>query len=196
MKNYSLIGQAHVTADKIDLTSLDPAFRRATPNMTLASIACGDILKTIPHVPKEDISFILGTHFGEIGSSLEFLKTYNETQVPRPILFQNSLHNSTLGFTTIHLGLTGPAMTVSTADQTAQSMFDLAENMLSQTPLAILCLVDSVPDDIYPHYVSHMPELGRYQNQAYCFLICRPGAEAQHGLKTQEMKWDYFPCST
>lgn len=196
MKKYSLVGQSHISADKIDFNSLDPAFRRATPNMTLAATACAQVLELIPSVPKEQISFVLGTHFGEIGSSLDFLKTYNETQVPRPILFQNSLHNSTLGFTTIHLGLTGPAITVSTAEQTAESLFNLAENMLLQTPFAILCLVDSVPDEIYSHYLSHMPKLEKFQNQAYCFLLCRPGIEPQYGLKTQEMKWDYFPCST
>jgi hypothetical protein len=195
MNSFPLIAQAHITTQDVDLSSLDPAFRRATPNMCLATMACQKVLETIPQVPKEQISVILGTHFGEINSSLEFLKTYNETRVARPILFQNSLHNSTLGFTTIQLGLTGPAMTISTCSSTAQSGFDLARHMLMMTPFVLLSFVDSVPENIFINYRHHMPELDLFQNQAYAFLFSTQEAALELGLPELKLKWDYFPCS-
>ena len=196
MKNFKLLGQTHLELKDLDPNSLDPAFRRATANMTLATLACEKLLKSIPQVPRDEISFLLGSHFGEIKASLDFLKTYHETGVPRPILFQNSLHNSTVGFATIHLGLTGPALTVSTDKLTTQSMFDLAENVLEMTPFAILCFVDCVPESISEHYRSHLPNFDRYQNQAYCFLIGTEEAQSQLKLPALKSDWDYFPCST
>ena len=196
MKKFSLLGQSHLSLKDLDQNSLDPAFRRATANMTLATLACEKLLKTIPQVPRDEISFLLGSHFGEINASLDFLKTYHETGVPRPILFQNSLHTSTVGFATIHLGLTGPALTVSTDTLTTQSVFDLAENVLEMTSFAILCFVDCVPEQISEHYRNHLPHFERYQNQAYCFLIGTEKAQQQHKLPTLKSERDYFPCST
>lgn len=196
MKNFELLAQSYLALKDIDPHNLDPAFRRATPSMTLATLATEKLLTTIPQVPRSEISFLLGSHFGEISSSLDFLKTYFETQVPRPILFQNSLHNSTVGFATIQLGLTGPALTVSTDHLTTQSVLDLAENALEMTPFAILCFVDSVPDKIAHHYATILPHFERYQNQAYSFLIATPSVKMQYQLTPCQSAWDYFPCST
>lgn len=196
MKTFKLLAQSHLALKDIDQNAIDPAFRRATPNMTLATLACENLLKSVPNIPRSEISFILGSHFGEIAASLDFLKTYHDTGVPRPILFQNSLHNSTVGFATIQLGLTGPALTVSTDYLTTRSVLDLAENVLEMTPFAILCFVDSVPERVAAHYQSHLANFERYQNQAYCFLVGTEQAREQYQLPTCKTAWDYFPCST
>lgn len=195
MKKFELINQTYLNLKDLDLNSLDPSFRRATPNMILATLGCQKLLESIPNVARDEISFLLGSHFGEIGMSLDFLKTYHDTQIPRPILFQNSLHNSTLGFATIHLKLTGPAMTVSTGQQTVTSTFDLVENMLLQTPFALICFVDGAPENVFQYYREFWPEFERYQNQAYCFLLSTSEARSQLQLDTCACPWNFFPCS-
>lgn len=196
LNKYELIAQNHLHLSEIDQASLEPAFRRATPNMLLSTFVCQELLRKVAQVPTDQVSLLLGSLFGEVGASLDFLKTYHDTKVPRPILFQNSLHNSTVGFTTIQLGLTGPALTISTDHLTSQSAFDLVENMLDDTPFLILCFVDSIPESLYPQYLRHTPILEKYQNRAHGFLLCTAEAKAQYQLSSIPPAWDLFPCST
>jgi hypothetical protein len=192
VKNLNFVGESHLHLKDLDLQNLDPVFRRATPSMVLATLGCQNLLQSIPDIPRDQISFLMGCHFGEIGSTLDFLKTYQETQVPRPILFQNSLHNSTLGFTTIQLGLTGPAMTVSTGKKTVQSVLDLSENMLLISDFTILCFVDSVPSAVAPFYQPLLSDFDIYQDQSACFLVCTDEALQKSQLKRLNPTWGGF----
>lgn len=196
-EKFAIVAHSHVSLETVDFMALDPAYRRATPNMVLATRACESVLASLPSdVSRSDISFVLGTHFGEIEASLEFLKTYYETQTPRPILFQNSLHNSTLGFATIHLGLTGPALTISSGSETVASGLSLVENLLSLTSYAMLCFVDNIPKPIEHHYLNYMPELKTFVNQAHCFLFTTSAKQKHLNLTDLTQYKDFFPCST
>jgi hypothetical protein len=169
-----LLAENVLDARQIDLNSLDPAYRRATLNMALTTLNCEQLLKMLPAtVSKDQISFVVGTHFGEVSTTLEFLRVYHETQTPRPILFQNSLHNSTLGFASIHLGLTGPAMTVSCDRDTEKAAMEISESLLQITPYVMLCYVDSIPDSLTEHYLETYPFLEKFLNKARCFLFAR-----------------------
>lgn len=148
----------------------NPIYRRATPNMALANIACMQILERNPSIKKEDLSFVLGTAFGEVESSLKFLKTYAEEGIARPNLFQNSLHNSTLGFVTIQLGLTGPAMTVSQGKETKVATEKVAETLLNITEHVLICMIDVTPDELNRYYKDAFPEIEPWLGQARCRL--------------------------
>lgn len=154
------------------MDNLDPAFRRASVNMVLTTLNCEELLKNIPqNISKDRVSFVVATHFGEVSTTLEFLSTYHETHVPRPILFQNSLHNSTLGFASIHLGLTGPAMTISCDRETESSAMQMCESLLTMTDYALLCLVDSIPQGLVNYYVETYPFLKPFVNKSTCYLF-------------------------
>ena len=177
--NATLLNKTELKITELDLETLDPSYRKATVNMALACLACENLLKLHPEIPRGDISFILATHFGEVHSTLEFLKTYHETQVPRPILFQNSLHNSTLGFTSIQLGLTGPAMTVSADAETEKATYELADSLFELSPYVLVCFVDYVPESLMAYYEQSFPFIKKYLNQASSFLYSRPAEKSR-----------------
>lgn len=169
-----LLAEDTLRSADVDMDSLDPSYRRATMNMALTTLTAQNVLKNLPEgVSKSDISFVVATHFGEVNSTLEFLNTYHETQTPRPILFQNSLHNSTLGFASIQLGLTGPCMTVSCDRETVKSAHEMGQNLLTLTPYVLISIVDCVPDALTEHYLEKFPFLGEHLNEATSFLYAR-----------------------
>lgn len=147
----------------IDSSQIDPAFRKATLNMIAAHTVCQKSLhsfqKNNPHIQKNQIATIVATHFGEVSSSLEFLTTWHDNQLAKPILFQNSLHNSTLGFISIQLGLTGPALTLSADKKTDESVFYTAHALLQTAPFVLICYVDMVPTYLKDNYIRAFPYL-------------------------------------
>lgn len=177
----SLVAQSTLLLDETKNVAEDARFRKATSNMILATLACEHVLQNLP---SKDVSLVLGTHFGEVESTLDFLNNYHLTQVPSPILFQNSLHNSTLGFVTLHLGLHGPAMTVSADHETVSSAFKTAENLLQLTPCVMVCLVDCIPESLVSHYLANFPFMNKHINRAACFALTKPEtAKAAHLLE-------------
>ncbi|MBK7962175.1 MAG: beta-ketoacyl synthase chain length factor [Bdellovibrionales bacterium] len=106
----------------------------------MTTLCCEHLLKALPaQTSKQDVSMVLATHFGEVGSTLDFLRTSPSS----PTLFQNSLHNSTLGFASVTLGLTSPGMTISCDSETYSSSLLMAETLLNMTPLSLSFL--SIP---------------------------------------------------
>ena len=166
-----LISKNEVAAQQIPPVSESAPFRKATMNMKLAFLVCEKALLSLPNTPKESITFIVATHFGEVQSTLDFLSTYNESQVPSPILFQNSLHNSTLGFVAIQLGLVGPAMTISLAEQTQNSLQLLVQSMTDLGKAVIICFVDYIPSELQPHYLANFPFLNHTLNRAIAYAF-------------------------
>ncbi len=169
-----LLAEKTLQTSDVDMDSLDPSYRRATMNMALTTLTAEDVLKKLPAgVTRADVSFVVATHFGEVNSTLEFLNTYHETQVPRPILFQNSLHNSTLGFASIQLGMTGPCMTVSCDSETVNAAHEMGKNLLTLTPYVLISIVDCVPEALTGHYLEKFPFLGEHLNEATSYLYAR-----------------------
>jgi 3-oxoacyl-(acyl-carrier-protein) synthase len=169
-----LLAEKTLHTTDVNLDSLDPSYRRATMNMALTTLTAEDVLKKLPEgTSRADVSFVVATHFGEVHSTLEFLNTYHETQTPRPILFQNSLHNSTLGFASIQLGMTGPCMTVSCDRETVNSAHEMGKSLLTLTPYVLISIVDCVPDALTGHYLEQFPFLGEHLNEATSYLYAR-----------------------
>lgn len=186
MKNLVLVAEAALETRDVRLDELDARFRKASLNMALTTLCTQSVLEKIPRIPKERISFVVGTHFGEIESTLEFLIGVHESNTPRPILFQNSLHNSTLGFTTIQLGLTGPAMTVSADRETVAAALAMADTLAELTPAVLICIVDVIPDALKDEYLAQHPFLEASLNRARCYAYLRPEEASRHGLSALE----------
>lgn len=148
----------------------DPRYRKATANMALATIGCSQLLERHPELRREELGFVLGTHFGEVISSLSYLRTQREEGLSRPNLFQNSLHNSTLGFTSIQLNITGPALTVSTGSNTVPATMTAAESLLFLCEYVLICVVDVTPEDLKSYYQDAFPEVQSYADKAHCWL--------------------------
>ncbi len=185
MNSRALLASATLRADP-NLGTNDPIFRRATANMILATHLVRELLAKIPEVAREEISFVLGTQFGEVHSSIEFLRNLRRTGVASPTAFQNSLHNSTLGFTSIQLGLTGPAFTVSVGDATPAASKNLATDLLQITPFAVVCLIDVIPVDLRKYYLARFPLLEKHEGLAQGFLFARPDIAFARGFSCLE----------
>lgn len=95
----------------------DPGFRKATTPMMMAWQALEKALtQLVPDVSllsTKTWGLVFGTSHGELEVTKDFLVTFATKGLARPILFQNSLHHSTLGFISLRLGISGPGMTVS-----------------------------------------------------------------------------------
>jgi acetyl-CoA acetyltransferase len=124
-----------------------PAFRKATRNMALAFAAADAALavidrETLPaHAPEN--ALVLGTCFGELDTTREFLDGFYEQKLARPLLFQSSLHNATTGFLAIQLKLTGPSFTLTRGVSSGLAALELAAALCSSGACKT-CLVLSV----------------------------------------------------
>jgi hypothetical protein len=113
-------------------------FRKATRTMALACASIEAALKASPQLEaifvKEPQRFglVLGSAFGELEATTDFLKTLADSGVARPVLFQNSLHNSTSGFASIYFHLTGPVVTVSHGWFALEQALEVANLLLAQ----------------------------------------------------------------
>jgi acetyl-CoA acetyltransferase len=125
------LGAAHHVEALIET----PAFRKATRNMALAFAAADAALSTIDRVQLQaqtsENALVLGTCFGELDTTREFLDGFYEQNLARPLLFQSSLHNATTGFLAIQLKLTGPSFTLTRGASSGLAALELAASLCS-----------------------------------------------------------------
>ncbi len=110
-------------------------WRKATRNMIMAVKSMEQALMQAPMLMerrRSDLGLIIGTNSGEIETSAEFITTLTRTGVARPLLFQNSLHNATAGFASIHFGITGPVFSLSDRQRTPIESMYLADLLLTE----------------------------------------------------------------
>ena len=120
-----------------------PAFRKASKKMMLAFSALDQALKASGLKDFSTCGLVVNSGFGEIEATGGFLKAFEETQVARPVLFQNSLHNSTTGFLAIHFGIRGPVFTVNHRTEGGVEAVEIASTLLEEG-LCEHCFVVSV----------------------------------------------------
>lgn len=170
-----------IQEEQIDLSQIEPHFRKATLNMIAAHHVCQKSVqafkKSHPQLDLSQLATLVATHFGEVSSSLEFLTTWHDSQLAKPILFQNSLHNSTLGFVSIQLGLTGPAMTISADIKMDESVFYTAHALLQTTPFVLICYVDMVPTYLKENYIRAFPYLKPHLGWARSVILTAENLE-------------------
>lgn len=161
----------------LDYTTIDAQFRKATSNMIAAYDVCKKSYESLSEDERKSLSLIVVTYFGEVSSSLEFLTTLKQSQLAKPILFQNSLHNSTLGFISIQLGLTGPAITLSADELTDQAVSSTTKGLLTLTDHVLVCYVDLVPDFLKKYYNTTFPQLEKNLGFAKSFILSKKHVE-------------------
>jgi 3-oxoacyl-(acyl-carrier-protein) synthase len=146
----AIVGAGTAKAKNLDAYKVMPEFRKATLNMILAAASQDEAFSSFPGLLTEDnlhsSGLVLGSSYGELGTTISFLDQLSQSGVARPLLFQNSLHNSTLGFLAIRLKVLGPAITVSNGLSTGENALELAFSLLNATPLAycVVTAVDSI----------------------------------------------------
>jgi 3-hydroxy-3-methylglutaryl CoA synthase len=118
--------------------------------MMLAHSAAEKILSAHAGIDRSRLGLVLGSSLGEIEVTKDFLMTFAASGVARPFLFQNSLHNATIGFLCLQFGITGPTATVSTRYYTGEDSLELAmtwiDNGLAEQVL--VAAVDTYPKEL------------------------------------------------
>lgn len=141
-----LLGGAKFDGPELEGFALPPAWRKATRNMIMATSSIERALSQLPDFmesARHQTGLVLASNSGELETSSEFLTTLSRTRVARPVLFQNSLHNATTGFASIHFRLTGPTFTLSSGRQNPREALLLARSLLEEN-LCQACLVTLV----------------------------------------------------
>jgi hypothetical protein len=125
----------------------DSSFRKATRNMMMGYAAIEPLLAKVPQLAKA--AFVLGSSYGELEVTKEFLNTLDTQGLARPVLFQSSLHNATLGFLSLKLGIRGPSITVSHRYLTGENCLEAASLMIeSGVELCLTAAVDTRVGDL------------------------------------------------
>jgi hypothetical protein len=187
------------TAEKKDLGALArlPAFRKASRNMMLAHLAVEEACLGFA-LPAEATGLVLGSSFGELALTQEFLTTFATAGIARPLLFQNSLHSATSGFLSIHRSITGPTLTVSQRFFTGEACLETASLLLEASDVSI-CLVVAVeswaPTLVEPLKLNYPPGLELCEGAGALLLATDAGA-AQLGARPLATLEEVETCQT
>lgn len=152
MSRLQVLSAAVSDASAVPELEALPQFRKATRSMILAYAALQTALQALgSRVIADDVELglTLGTCFGELGTTKEFLTSLAERGMARPLLFQNSLYNSIAGFLAIELKITGPAFTVSHELRSGLDALELAATLCQARvcDVSLVATVDArVPD--------------------------------------------------
>jgi hypothetical protein len=65
----------------------------------------------------------------------------SDSNIARPFLFQNSLHNSTTGFLSLHLNIQGPTFTICHPQDPWTKALELSDQILSAQQCEYTCVV-------------------------------------------------------
>jgi hypothetical protein len=170
IENLQVISYSEHKTSDIDLESMPPEFRKASVNMAAATLAFDKCLGGQQNVGAK-IGIVVGTHFGEVEASLDFLYLWQTEKVAKPILFQNSLHNSTMGFLSKHFGIKGPGMSISSGKGTYVSSWLALQSLAKDCDSAFLCMVDHIPQELVEPYLSQHPYLMPHLNRARVYWV-------------------------
>lgn len=165
-----------------------PAFRKATQPMLLVFDAIEAALAKLPLAARDTLpewGIVVGVDHGELEVTKDFLCTLKNRGMARPFLFQNSLHNATLGFLSMQLGLMGPGATTSTGFFGGEDALDLACDYV-RSGAASVCFaigVEALDDEMLPAAQYLLGSNARCGNGAAVAIVASEEFVAQHGLK-------------
>ncbi len=145
-----ILSQAIIKQDDIiDLKKM-PEFRKATKNMILSYLAASKVLSYLSDRGQYSIGIVVGSGHGELQATNSFCKDYTLYAKSRPIFFQNSLHNSTLGYLANKLQLSGSATSMSNSYFSGEDALDFAidEIKLDLVDLYLVIGVDCLCDEL------------------------------------------------
>jgi len=163
----------------------DPDFRRATTNVRLAASAVEKALAALA-APLSDagsrVALVVATGHGELEPTAGFLQELGRTNVARPLLFQNSLHNTAAGFLALRLALVGPVTTVSDAMFSGEDAVDVARTLLDgDADIAVVVGVDTFPAVLSELLPSLYPDGFRPVDGAAAIILANEVGRRQFG---------------
>lgn len=141
-----ILSVGYSKSSSIECLVSQPEFRRASRNSMMAYLAVEQALLPIKdnwEALKSRSGLVLGTGHGELATTVDFLKELKKSGVPRPLLFQNSLHHSTAGFLTKVFGITGLGLTTSQRFFSGEGALELASDVI-ETGCVDLCVAVGV----------------------------------------------------
>jgi hypothetical protein len=158
-----------------------PEFRKATKNMLMVSSAVKQTLGDLIIPPT--IGLVLGSSYGELETTKDFLITFARLGIARPFLFSSSLHNATSGFVSLHFGIKGPSVTISQRFFTAENSLEAATILLSsgQCSLCLVVVCDSLVEDLADGFSEAYPSGTKLTEGATAILLAN-----NEGLKLIE----------
>lgn len=131
--SLQILGAGAVRPAHLAAMTVPPAWRKASRNMIMAIRSMEQALMQAPEWMERrrgELGLVVSTNSGELETSADFITTLARTGMARPVLFQNSLHNATAGFASIHFGLTGPVFTVSDGARAPGEAAELARQLV------------------------------------------------------------------
>ena len=141
-----IVGASAITSKDLVDFNVPPAWRKATRNMILSTLSQERAMHglNLETHTIEQMGLVLGSNSGELDTSADFLLTFFKTKMARPLLFQNSLHNATTGFSAIHWQIKGPSISVSCGQKTSMESLLTAKALIDsgQCELCIMTLVE------------------------------------------------------
>jgi hypothetical protein len=126
-----------------------PENRKKTINTLLAREVIKDLVTDFYGKDHSNFQFdfILCTGDGELNQTFQFYQNLALKNYARPILFQNSLHNSTLGALSLEVSGMRLGMSISNGCLSYENGIDLALNRPTELPVIIVG-VDSYPKEL------------------------------------------------
>lgn len=136
--------------------------RKKSSNMLFTIATALDILeqvKAFPFLNNVLFDVIFCTGEGELIQTFEFYKNLANGERARPLVFQNSLHSSTLGALSLAIAPIASGMTVSNGDLSFEMALDLALSSTSSNPIII------IGTDIYNDKALEIRNRDLYKNK-------------------------------
>ena len=172
----------------------DPSFRKATLPMMMAWRALEKALAVVTdsstsedekRLGRKDWGLVFGTSHGELEVTKDFLVTLATKGLARPILFQNSLHHSTLGFISLKLGISGPGITVSnhffSGEDAVSAAVDLIEG--GHCDIAVTIAVDTIVGGLEAALGQYYPGGTIKAEGAGCLILANSAGLKRLGVK-------------
>jgi hypothetical protein len=150
-----------------------PAYRKATPSMAMAAVALEKALKPVENFFRsqpERFAMVLTSDAGELETTIDFLKTLDDSGLARPLLFQNSLHSATSGFLSIQFGLTAPVITASGFPFGPERALEIADHLLSGHQCDFVLLVNV---EYFSFLNQELVPKNKAVDVGMCFLLAR-----------------------
>lgn len=177
MNELFIINASAILKEDINSIKKAPKFRKATKSMLMSSLAIQRVIEPYEQTLKQlgnEIGLFLGTGHGELEATRDFLKRFKGTGYGSPIFFQNSLHNSTVGFLTQQLGINGVSLTTTNSYFSGESALDLAVLSLKQKQIsfALVVGVDALVPGLEEALNRMYPEGLKLGEGAGAILLC------------------------
>ncbi len=168
-----------------------PENRKKTINTLLAREVIRDLISIFHGEDHFGFQFdlILCTGDGELSQTFQFYQNLALKNYARPILFQNSLHNSTLGALSLEISGMQSGMSISNGCLSYENGIDLALNRQTDIPIIIVG-VDSYPKELIDMKSSSYDGHVRLTNGA-CGALFTKIEKLEEGIIIEKIQYKF-----